>query len=344
MSKFSKILFTHLTYNESELKHIRKKISAAFDNGGNATIDEIIANIEITDNGKSLLECQINRARQYDHHIIDFLSEDYPKILRQITDFPLVIYCRGNIKRLADTKKIAIIGTRKPTYDGKKMCDLAARYLAKWPYTIVSGLAYGIDSLAHRAALRYNCPTIVVLANPIDEVRPKNHVKLANSIIEAGGLIISETPYFEDTLNHYYVRRNRIISGLCKKVFIVEGAHKSGSLTTAQHAIDQNRELYAMPGSISNNVATGTNALIRSGAHVVIEPADLFVAEERPAEVVKVPTHPVAQLLLEQGQMPIEKMSQMMDVPIHILLSELTVLECQDILKVTGNMVTLTKD
>ncbi len=343
MSSFDKILFVHLSFTESKLKRFRQQLSTAFENGGLRAVEEIISNVEMTDVDHRLVERQIKRARQCNHQIISFLSDNYPALLLQLADFPLILYCRGNMARLKDSNKIAIIGSRKPTYDGQKMCDLAGRYLAKWPYTIVSGLAYGIDSLAHRAALRYGCPTIVVLANPIDEVRPRPHVKLANSIIEAGGLIISETPYFEDTLNHYYVRRNRIISGLCKKVFVVEGAQKSGSMTTAQHAIDQNRELYAMPGSISNNVATGTNALIRSGAHVVIEPADLFVAKEKPAEVVKEQTHPVAQLLLEQGQMPIEKMSQMMDIPIHILLSELTVLECQDILKVNGNMVTLIK-
>ncbi len=343
MSSLNKILYVHLTYGESKLNYFRQSLCAAFDNQDDGAIAEVIKKIKMTADGKRMVENQLKRAADCQHHIIDFLSEDYPVLLRQIADFPLVLYCRGNMARLHDSKKIAIIGSRKPTYDGQKMCDSAAGYLAKWPYTIVSGLAYGIDSLAHRAALRYNCPTIVVLANPIDEVRPKNHVKLAESLLKQGGIIISETPYFEDTRNHYYVRRNRIISGLCKKVFVVEGARKSGSMTTAQHAIDQNRELYAMPGSISNSVATGTNTLIRSGAHIVIEPADLFGAKEKPKEVVKAPTHPVAQLLLEQGQLRIEQMSQMMDIPIHILLSELTLLECQNILSVTGNMVILNK-
>ncbi len=343
MSNLEKILFAHLTYSHHQLRLFREAVSKVLDDAPTAGLQSIIDKIAISEVGKALVAKQLNHAKKCGHAIIDFTAADYPQQLRQIADFPLVIYCRGDINRLADTKKIAIIGTRKPTYDGKKMCDIAVRYLAKWPYTIVSGLAYGIDSLAHRAALSYDCPTIAVLACPADEVTPRNHVKLAKTLIEQGGLIISETPYFEFTHGPYYVRRNRIISGLCKKVFIVEGALKSGSMTTAQHALDQNRELYAMPGSISNVVAGGTNSLIKSGAHVVIEPEDLFVASERPQAAVKSHTHPVAQLLLEQGQLRIEQMSQMMDIPIHILLSELTILECQDILKVTGNMVTLVK-
>ncbi|PIE77202.1 MAG: DNA-protecting protein DprA [Clostridiales bacterium] len=337
-----KLIFANLCYSNSRLNALRSTIIERRD----ALADEfdlaaVLKDVDVPKESEIAIDRQLNRAKQCGHSIIGFGSEYYPYLLSQIADFPLVLYCRGNMERLKDEKKIAVVGSRKPTYDGKKMCDMAARYLAKWPYTVVSGLAYGIDSLAHRGALSHGCPTIAVLANPVDEVMPHNHINLAKQIIAQEGLIVSETPYFERTYGHYYVRRNRIVSGMCQKVFIVEGARKSGSMTTAQHALDQNRELYAMPGSICNVVAGGTNNLIKNGAHAVIEAEDLFIPDERPERAVRQYTHPVAQLLMEDGQMRIEKMSQMMDIPIHILLSELTILECQDILKVTGNMVTL---
>ncbi len=344
MSNLVKLMAAHLSYTGATLSGLRAALHRAFDDADDAAALDAIERIELTASTEAAAVRQIDYARQSNHRIVDCLSSDYPPLLRQIDDFPLLLYCRGDVERLRDDLKIAVIGTRKPSYDGKKMCDIAMRYLAKWPYTVVSGLAMGIDSLAHRAALSYGCPTIAVLACPVDQVTPRCHLNLARLLIERGGLILSETPYYEATQNYYYVRRNRIISGLCKKVFIVEGARKSGSMTTAQHALEQNRDLYAMPGSVFNQVAGGTNDLIKNGAHVVVEPADLFVADDRPETVVKHYTHPVAQLLLERGQLSIEQISQMMEIPIHILLSELTLLECQEILKVTGDMVALVKD
>lgn len=224
---------------------------------------------------------------------VDYCSvfdEDYPTELRNIYDFPICLYLRGNRACLSHAKKISIIGTRKPTYDGIKMCDVFVKAMASMNMTIVSGLAFGVDIHSHMAALKYSCPAIAVLGSGIDDITPRSHLKYARRIMESGGLIISEYPPNSAFYKCNFVVRNRIISGLSMDLFVVEAGERSGSLTTAHHAMEQSRNIYAMPGSLSNPVAWGTNWLIKQGAGVIIEPSDfepyrLFMEEE--GEIVK---------------------------------------------------------
>lgn len=307
--------------------------------------DDIISSFKryLKDNpikNSKLVSKQIHKANKLNVTIVSVIDDDYPELLLEIYDFPLVLYCLGNVKRLKDNNKIAMVGTRKPTYDAQKMCDMTARFLAPYHFTIVSGLAFGVDALAHRSALSYGCDTIAVLATAVDDITPKSNIKLAMYILKRNGLIISEYPFGDTLHNGKFVARNRIVSGLCQKVFIVEGGKNSGSMTTAEHALDQNRDLFVMPGSISNPSAVGTNALLRCGALPVIEPDDLLLKEERVDTNVNY-THPIAIRLFEEGAMSMEKLAALMNLPLSILLAELMMLECDGIIAIRDQNVFL---
>ncbi len=292
-------------------------------------------NVSLKDD--SYAENQRQLAKKFNHQIITCIDDDYPLLLRQLFDFPLVLYANGNIARLADENKIAIIGTRKPTYDARKICDGATKLLANYDYTIVSGLALGTDALAHKGALTYGAPTIAILASSVDKITPRNNSKLAEEILAKDGLILSETAYGDSLQSFMYVQRNRLISGLAEKVFIVEAGAKSGSMTTAKHALEQNKEVYAMPGSISNPVARGTNKLIQTGAYPVLTAEDLFgdITEINRSE----DTHPIITILKESGILSIEELAKKMELPVNILLTELTLLEFGDKIVLENNNI-----
>jgi len=207
--------------------------------------------------------------------IITCVDTIYPFQLKNIEDFPLVLFAKGNVSLLQSEYIIAIVGTRRPTLDGLTMCYDAVKYLSKKPFTVISGLAFGIDAKAHQSALRTNSPTIAVLPCGLDTIAPSSHTKLAQEIIENSGLIISEAGLGTKPLRAYYIQRNRIMSGMSHKTFIVEAGLKSGSLATAHHALEQGRELYVMPGARSNPVSAGTNYLMRLGAIPIVDPEDL---------------------------------------------------------------------
>lgn len=233
-------------------------------------------------------------------------DEDYPIELKNIYDFPLCLYLRGNRACLSNPKKISIIGTRKPTYDGIKMCDVFVKAMSRMNMTIVSGLAFGIDIHSHMAALKYSCPAIVVLGTGIDDITPRSHFKYARQILENGGLILSEYPPNSECYKVNFVVRNRIISGLSMDLFVVEAGEKSGSLTTVNHAMEQSRNIYAMPGSVSNPVAWGTNWAIKQGAGIITEPLDfepyrLFMEDEGKFSEINVPKEELLDLIKSYG-------------------------------------------
>ena len=174
-------------------------------------------------------------------------------------------------------KTLAVVGTRKPTKYGEEVAYNLAYAAAKRGAVVVSGLAYGIDSVAHRAALDAGGVTVAVLGTPIDQVYPKAHYRLAEEIVAKGGAVMSELPagaeFFPKTS---FLRRNRLISGLSDAVVVVEAAERSGSLNTAAHALEQGREVYAVPGDITRPQSRGCNRLIQQGAMPYLEPEDVL--------------------------------------------------------------------
>lgn len=200
----------------------------------------------------------------------------FTEVLGSIVLTPKTLYFHGKMpeKRV---KTVAIVGTRRPTKYGEKVAFELAYEAAKRGAIVVSGLAYGIDSIAHRGALEAGGKTIAVLGTPINEIYPREHTELAKEIVEKGGAIFSEieagakenVDYFPKTS---FLQRNRIISGLADAVVVVEAAERSGSLNTAAHALDQGRELFAVPGDITRATSRGCNHLIQHGANVYTGP------------------------------------------------------------------------
>ena len=201
---------------------------------------------------------------------INFTSEKYPKKLREIYNPPKKIYALGNVEILHNIG-IAIVGARNATEYGKKVVLKLSEDLSKRKIVIISGLAKGIDSYAHIGALNVqNGKTIAVLGSGIKEIYPKENIELARQIIKKGGCIISEYLPNEKPNKINFPKRNRIISGLSKGVLVVEASEKSGALITADFALEQGREVFAVPGSIYSTTSVGTNKLIQQGAKLVM--------------------------------------------------------------------------
>ncbi len=211
---------------------------------------------------------------QSNHCAITLTSPDYPSQLKEIADPPPVLFVFGDPALLA-TPQLAIVGSRNPSTLGKENAFGFAQDLAAGGFTITSGLALGIDAASHRGALAANGFTIAVAGTGLDRVYPAVHKDLADQIV-AHGALVSEFPPGTPAKAGHFPRRNRLISGLCQGLLVVEAATQSGSLITARLALEQNREVFAIPGSIHNPLAKGCNALIREGAKLVETTQHIF--------------------------------------------------------------------
>ena len=233
--------------------------------------------------GKSLelAAAEYDRVREMGASVIVRGDAEYPRRLLEIYDPPLVLYINGN-QEILDSIGIAVIGTRHPTPYGIGMaerlaCDLAARGVI-----IISGMARGIDTAAHRGALNAHGRTLAVWGTGIDEVYPKENRKLSEQILASGGAIVSEFPLGTFPAEQNFPLRNRIISGLSVGVLVVEGGEFSGTRITARCALEQGREVFAVPGNVTNKQAWGPNTLIKQGAALIATWEDVW--EELPAD------------------------------------------------------------
>ena len=208
-----------------------------------------------------------------DQDIISYADPRYPALLKQISSPPLLLFTQGNVN-LLNSAQIAIVGSRSCTPYGQEKALQLAQQLAKAGLTITSGLAIGIDGMAHQGALKETGATIAVLGTGLNKLYPKRHSSLANKIRE-NGLLISE--FWPDTPAYpsNFPRRNRIIAGLSLGTLVIEASVKSGSLITARYATEQNREVFALPGSIDNPQACGCLKLIQQGAKLVLTSDDI---------------------------------------------------------------------
>jgi DNA processing protein len=208
----------------------------------------------------------------------------YPSLLREIYDPPITLYVKGAWSECLDQPCVAIVGSRKCSTYGQNAALMLARDLAQRGVTIVSGFARGIDAAAHRGAIEGGGRTVAVLGTGIDEIYPRDHKKLADEILNAGGAMVSQFPLRTPPVSENFPYRNRIISGLSLGVVVVEAAESSGSLITARLAIEQNREVFAVPGNITSRNSFGTNYLIKgAGAKLVQQWQD--VAAELPPQI-----------------------------------------------------------
>lgn len=241
---------------------------------------ESIANRELYDRAES----EIGKVRQLGAEILVLDDGVYPTLLRETFDPPVVLYVKGAWSDCLDRPCVAIVGSRRCSTYGQNAALMLSRELAQRGVTIVSGLARGIDAAAHRGALEAGGRTVAVMGTGLDQVYPRDHKKLADDILKHKGALVTQFPLGTPPVSENFPYRNRVISGLSLGTLVVEAAENSGSLITARLAMEQNREVFAVPGNITSRNSFGTNYLIKgAGAKLVQQWQD--VAGELPAEI-----------------------------------------------------------
>jgi DNA processing protein len=283
---------------------------------------------------------------------IDVLTDgdaDYPRPLLQIHDPPGVLFRRGQALP-QDELAVAIVGTRHATRYGLAQAERLAGSLARTGFTVVSGLARGIDAAAHRGALAAGGRTIAVLASGILEIYPPEHEKLADEVT-ASGYLISEAPPRMVPLSGAFPQRNRVISGLCVGTIVVEAPDRSGALITARHAYEQGREVFAVPGPVDSRMSRGCHALIKDGAKLV-ETIDDVLAElgplaekiqredgtvlQQPAEVLLNEIEQGVLAVIDSAPTSVDAIAASCGMPIHRVLSTISVLEMRRLIRRTS--------
>ena len=233
-----------------------------------------------------LVERAIAEYEKLDIKVLTIKSNEYPELLKETDAPPIMLYCRGNID-LLKTECLAVVGTRRATNYGKTMCKKIVNDVAMQGITIVSGLADGIDTVAHKSTLEVNGKTIAVLGAGLLNIYPSSNEGLYNDIIKNGGLIISEYKPSEPVVTYHFPVRNRIIAGLSKATFVVEAGEESGSMHTKNYALDYGREVFALPARINDIYSVGCNKLIKCGqARMLLGSEDIieFYGASKPKE------------------------------------------------------------
>lgn len=236
------------------------------------------SNLTLSEAERSSFLKLIEEAHRKELNLVNIFEEHYPQQLLEIYDPPPVLFYRGNLKLLDNKRALAIVGSRRGDGDGIKLALEFGEELAARGFLIISGLALGIDSAAHRGALNAGIrgSTVAVLGNGLPNISPSSNKELSEQILEAGGLIISQFDPYESPFPQNFLDRNRIISGLARAVLVIQATERSGSLVTARYALEQGREVLAIPGNIKNPRYKGSNQILRDGAGIVIEVDDVL--------------------------------------------------------------------
>lgn len=201
---------------------------------------------------------------------IEILSpSQYPPLLKEVSCHPDWLFVQGDVSLLSHPALLAFVGTRRPCAYGLRAAHFFSRQLVEKGFVLVSGLAKGIDSVAHSASVLLHRPTVAVLGHGLDRIYPTQNIALAREIVASGGCLISEYPPGVPAYPHHFPARNRILSGLCVGTVVVEAGAKSGSLITARHALNQNREVYVVPGPLFESGFAGSHWLLQQGAKLV---------------------------------------------------------------------------
>lgn len=291
---------------------------------------------------------KIDRLKEYcsknEIDIITYLDENYPDRLRYIENFPRVLYVKGKIVE-SDFMSIGIVGSRKYSDYGRVAVNYVIDNLRDIDATIVSGMAYGIDSLSHIRALSNGMRTIAVLGCGVDVVYPKVNNKLYDEIIE-NGAVCSEYPPGSKPLPYRFPLRNRIISGLSLAIVVIEARNKSGSLITARVAAEQGREVFAVPGNINSVYSEGTNSLIRDGAHILSSIEDLLYILPKKSKKKELSvdfSDDEIKIIqeIQNGASEIDELSRKLKLNISELSSILTILELKEVLYINGKNIIL---
>ena len=277
--------------------------------------------------------------------VLTWEDEAYPRMLKEIDQPPPVLYQRGEILP-EDETAVAVVGTRRVSSYGRAVTEELTGFLARNRVTIVSGLARGVDALAHRAALRAGGRTIAVLGSGVDRIYPPEHRHLAEEIIDSGALVSDYPPGTAPESNNF-PPRNRIISGLSLAVVVVEAGETSGALITASFAADQNRDVLAVPGNIDLPNSKGTNILIQNGARPLLKPEDVLevlnleqVNTRRMARQILPPDVTETQILkvISEGSISVDEISFLSGLPIEVVTASLAMMELKGLVRNSGTM------
>lgn len=259
----------------------------AIDRAGSFDIFHQSAKISENELDLKVAETQLKKIQKHQAWLWIYGDPSYPKVLEKMSNPPLLIYGMGNAA-IDFENAIALIGTREPTPYGKRIAIKLAKEIVAEGLVVVSGMARGIDSIGHRTALQMNQPTVAVLAHGLDKTYPPEHKKMKDEICERGA-VISEFPFGITPRKEFFPQRNRIISGLCKGVLVIEAGEKSGTRLTVNHALEQSREVFAVPGPIDSELSIYTNELISQGATMVRSSQDILITypnrEKKQADV-----------------------------------------------------------
>ncbi len=286
-----------------------------------------------------------HRIQELGVRVVTWDDEDYPRHLRSIDQPPPVLYLRGTLEE-TDHWAVAIVGTRRITAYGRQVTEQLATTLAQNGVTVISGLARGVDSVAHQAALNAGGRTIAVLGSGVDHIYPPENRQLAERMI-AQGAIISDYALGTPPDGANFPPRNRIISGLSMAVVVVEAGRKSGALITAQFAADQGREVYAVPGNITAPQSKGTNRLIQQGAHPLLAPQELLeqlnlsrITQHREARKILPANELEAKLLETISTQPlhVDEISVQCQLPIGQVSATLAMMELKGMVRQVGGM------
>src|SRR5690349_2069030 len=327
----------------AELEHLRLPPEA---------VDTIIA--------RELLaraEAEINEVKKLGGDILLLDDGVYPTSVREIYDPPIVLYVKGAWSDCLERPCIGVVGSRRCSTYGQNAANMLARDLAEHGVTVVSGFARGIDAAAHRGALEAGGCTVAVLGTGIDEVYPRDHKQLATEILDRGGAIVSQFPLGTPPVSENFPYRNRIISGLSLGVVVVEAAENSGSLITARLALEQGREVFAVPGNLTNRNSFGTNYLIKGAGAKLVQQWQDVVAEFPPETAAAIlPTevkgkgsssHPspreplglsehegaVLKLISTDEPAHIDELAERSGLPVHELAGLLLALELRELIR-----------
>lgn len=214
------------------------------------------------------------KLRQLKIGVVTIFDKNYPGNLKDLTGAPVVLYFRGKLSK-NDINSVAIVGSRKMTSYGREVAEKFSSGLAGFGVTVVSGLAHGIDTAAHKAALSVGGRTVAVLGCGLDTIYPLENTGLADLIIKSGGAILSEYPLGYPALRENFANRNRIVSGMSKAVIVIEGAEQSGTLLTASHAAEQGKTVFAVPGQITSPMSFAPHFLLKNGARIATDVTDV---------------------------------------------------------------------
>ena len=290
-------------------------------------------------------EAELEWIEQFGVRALYYLDEDYPERLRQLPNSPILLYYRGTA-RLNARRTLAVVGTRRPSPEGLRQTEELVEQIAPYEPLIISGLAYGVDAAAHRAALRAGLPTVGVLGHGLASIYPARHRKLALEMCEQGGGLLTEFPGFTRPDREHFPMRNRIVAGMCDAVVVVETARRGGSIITAQFGNDFHRDVFAFPGRRRDPLTEGCNWLIKSHRAALIESAaDLaYVMQWQasvPGEVTQArlfddlsePETAVIDTLKQHRELAVDELAYRAGLPHEVLPAVLLELECKGLVR-----------